>query len=164
MTRLGAVGDIHGNLAGLCVALNQMGRIDGLLFTGDGFRDLSQTEAVLNVAITGVAGNCDFKSVYPAQQVIMVAGYRILITHGHLYGVKQGLTRLAMAGHSVAADLVVFGHTHQPLDELWQNVRLFNPGSLMVGRSNSAPSYGLIELDQKGIRTTLFRLQPEYFA
>jgi putative phosphoesterase len=158
MIRLGAVGDIHGNLAGLRMALNQMGRIDVLLFTGDGYRDLSQMKAELDVAITGVAGNCDFVSAYPAQQVIVVAGYRILITHGHLYGVKQGLTRLAIAGQAAAADLVVFGHTHQPLDELWKNVRLFNPGSLSAGRSGSAPSYGLIELDQAGIRTMFRRL------
>jgi putative phosphoesterase len=158
MTRLGVVGDIHGNLAGLQAALNQMGRIDGLLFTGDGYRELGELETGLNLTVIGVAGNCDFCSSYPEEQLFKVADYQLLLTHGHRYNVKQGLTRLALAGQAAAADLVIFGHTHQPLDDCWQKVRLFNPGSLYQGRSSAGSGYGIIELDRAGIRTGLYRL------
>lgn len=158
MTRLGVVGDIHGNLAGLQAALSQMGRLDGLLFTGDGYREITALAAESDLPVIGVAGNCDLCSSYPEEQLFAVADYQLLLTHGHRYGVKQGLTRLALAGQTAGADLVIFGHTHQPLDDCWQRVRLFNPGSLSPDRSHAGPAYGIIELDQAGIRTKLCRL------
>jgi putative phosphoesterase len=158
MTRLGVVGDIHGNLAGLRTALSQMGRLDGLLFTGDGYRELRELETDRSLTVIGVAGNCDFCSSYPDEQLIKVADYQLFLTHGHCYGVKQGLTRLALAGQAKAADLVIFGHTHQPLDDCWQKIRLFNPGSLSRNYSGAGSGYGIIELDQAGIRTGLYRL------
>jgi putative phosphoesterase len=157
MTRLGVVGDIHGNLAGLQTVLSQMGRIDGLLFTGDGYREIVALDKS-GLTVIGVTGNCDFCSSYPEEQLFQVADYQLLLTHGHHYGVKQGLTRLALAGQAAAADLVIFGHTHQPLDDCWQRVRLFNPGSLSQERSCAGLAYGIIELDQAGIRTKLCRL------
>jgi putative phosphoesterase len=158
MIRLGVVGDIHGNRPALQEALGQMGSVDQLLFTGDGSRDFNSIQTGLQVPIVGVAGNCDFCTLYPDEQVVVVANHKILLTHGHRYGVKQGLTRLALAGQAAAVELVVFGHTHLPMDAIWQNVHLFNPGSLSRERAIGGLSYGLIELDAGGIRTRLCRL------
>jgi putative phosphoesterase len=158
MIRLGVVGDIHGNVAALREALDQMGPIDQLLFTGDGNRDLKARAVGVSVPVVGVAGNCDFCTLYPNEQLLNLANRLIFLTHGHQYGVKQGLTRLALAGQAAAADLVVFGHTHLPLDDIWKNIHLFNPGSLSRERSLGGLGYGIIELDASGIRTKLCRL------
>jgi putative phosphoesterase len=158
MIRVGVVGDIHGNTAALQEALEKMGPIDQLLFTGDGHRDLDRIEGGLSIPVVGVAGNCDFCTLYPGEELLVLETKKLLLTHGHRYGVKQGLTRIALAGRAAAADLVVFGHTHLPMDDIWQNVHLFNPGSLSRDRALGGLGYGMIELDGDSIRTKLCRL------
>lgn len=156
--RIGVVGDIHGNYEGLCEAVRRMGRLDLLLFTGDGYREISRLSGESNLPIEGVAGNCDFAAAYPLEQTMGYDGCRILLTHGHKYGVKNGLTRIGLAAREKQVDLVVFGHTHQALDTDWYGVRLFNPGSLSLERASAGPSYGLIETDGDGIKTKIFKL------
>jgi phosphoesterase, MJ0936 family len=157
--RIGVVGDIHGNYWGLRQAVREMGQIKMLLFTGDGYREISKLQhEEFDFGIEGVAGNCDFYSAYPSEQLLVLGGCKILLTHGHLYGVKQDLTRLGMAGREQKAQLVVFGHTHEPLSTDWDEVKLFNPGSLSVERSFRGPSYGVIEISGNEIKPVINRL------
>lgn len=44
------------------------------------------------------------------------------------------------------ADLVVFGHSHIPLDTVEEGVRLFNPGSVADPRRQPRPSYGWLSV------------------
>lgn len=156
--RIGVVGDIHGNYHGLKQALREMGRIEMLLFTGDGYREITRLQEETDLRIEGVVGNCDFCSTYPTEQLLYLDHYKVLLTHGHLQGVKTGLTRLGMAGRAQGANLVVFGHTHEPLSSDWYEVKLFNPGSLSVERSYRGPSYGVIEISESGINAVINRL------
>lgn len=156
--RIGVVGDIHGNYHGLKQAVRDMGHIDMLLFTGDGYREISRLKDEIEVPIEGVTGNCDFCSTYPPEQTLYLDNYKVLLTHGHLYGVKNDLTRLGMTGREQEVQLVVFGHTHEPLNSDWYEVKLFNPGSLSVERSYRGPSYGMIEISDSGINTVINRL------
>jgi putative phosphoesterase len=156
--RIGVVGDIHGNYQGLKQAVREMGRIEMLFFTGDGYREIDRLQTELDIRIEGVAGNCDFCSVYPAEQLVYLEHCKILLTHGHLYGVKNDLTRLGTAGRTQGVQLVVFGHTHEPLSTNWYEVKLFNPGSLSAERSHRGPSYGVIEISPSGINPVINRL------
>lgn len=156
--KLGVVGDIHGNHSGLEQALDRMGEIDGLLFTGDGFGDIQQLRGMTDLTIWGVRGNCDFYSDFSDEAMLDLASFSIWLTHGHLYRVKSGLTRLAAAGKAKGAQLVVFGHTHQPLYSVSPELILFNPGTLCAERSYGRIGYGLIELNDQGIHPTLHQL------
>ncbi len=156
--RIGVVGDIHGNYYGLKQAVSEMGSIDMLFFTGDGFRDISRLQAETDVHIIGVIGNCDFYSNYPPEQLLNLDGHKILLTHGHLYGVKTDLNRLGMAARNKGAELVVFGHTHMPLNSAWQEIKLFNPGTLSRERSYRGTSYGIIEISDRGINMVVNKL------
>lgn len=156
--KLGAVGDIHGNYFGLEQAISEMGPIDGLLFTGDGIGDIRRLREMSDLPVWGVQGNCDFYSDFPEEVCLELASVSIFLTHGHLYRVKSGLARLAEVGKAKGAQLVVFGHTHQPLLEGNSTLILFNPGTLCEERSYDALSYGLVELDDRGIHPTLHRL------
>jgi putative phosphoesterase len=156
--RIGVVGDIHGNYYGLKQAIREMGRIEMLLFTGDGYREISRVQTETDLRIEGVAGNCDFSSLFPTEQILYLGDIKILLTHGHLYNVKNDLTRISMAGREQGAHLVVFGHTHEPLSTDWYEVKLFNPGSLSVERSYRGASYGVIEFSSKGINPVINRL------
>ncbi len=125
-------------------------RPDGILFAGDGLRDLSRVE--IPCPLWAVAGNCDWLTtpliinggVFEPQneELITVEGVRILLMHGHKYGVKGGLGQAVARAVQRDADLLIFGHTHIPLElhlrpdggradfSVTKPLTLFNPGSL----------------------------------
>jgi putative phosphoesterase len=149
--RIGVVGDIHGNLAGLEQAVRAMGPIDRLLFTGDGYQEIARAKHKFDFPIAGVSGNCDFYSEYPVEQFLILEQYHLMLTHGHRYGVKQGMTAIGLAGREKGVDLVVFGHTHVPLNTEWEGIRLFNPGTLCPERAYHGVTYGIVKIDQNGL-------------
>jgi putative phosphoesterase len=153
--RIGVVGDIHGNFTALRQAVDLMEHPDLLLFTGDGFREIRRLQEEVKIPTEGVAGNCDIYTEYTSELVLKLGKFRVLLTHGHLYNVKNGLTRIGLAGRSKGVNLVVFGHTHMPLNDEWYEVKLFNPGTLCKERSVRGLTYGMIEIDDSGIYTMI---------
>lgn len=158
MLRIGVVGDIHGNYPGLKKALAQMGTVDHLLFTGDGIRDIRHLQAETGVFVRGVRGNCDFLADFPDEELFTLEGNRILLTHGHHYNVKNGLTRIGLAAQEKEVRMVVFGHTHLPVITEWQGILLLNPGTLCRERCYNGIGYGMIEVSENGLRPALYRL------
>lgn len=81
----------------------------------------------------------------PYQQVVMVAGQRIVLTHGHYPDLAQErasrrddrwepkLARRAAFAHRAEARIVVYGHTHVPTHVEYEGVWLINPGALATG-------------------------------
>ncbi len=121
--------EIHG---GVC---------DFVIFLGDGIRDIEYIKAKYpHLAFFVVKGNCDVFSTsdYSNYSVLDLDGIRVLITHGHLFGVKGGYERIARSACDLGASAVFFGHTHQPIDDIFeldetQRIHLFNPGSIAYG-------------------------------
>ncbi len=124
-------------------------RPDGILFAGDGVRDL--TYCNLPCPLWAVRGNCDWltsplildgEALSPAdEELITLEGVRILLMHGHQYGVKGGPG--AAIAHAIQrdADVLIFGHTHIPLElhlssdradeyAVSKPLSVLNPGSL----------------------------------
>ena len=78
-----------------------------------------------------VRGNCDFRSPFPKETMVEVAGHMIFITHGHLYDVNFGVEDLAEMARGCGADIAVYGHTHVPFMERKEDgLLILNPGSL----------------------------------
>ena len=139
--------DSHARSSGMKEAIErQPGRIDAVFFLGDGLRDANATE-LGDTPLYEVRGNCDWSSDTDAPNEIVIAleGHTVLATHGHLYGVKGGIGALISHAAEIGADIVLFGHTHQPLSEvipkgrvigqktLTRPMYLFNPGSVGTG-------------------------------
>lgn len=115
---------------------------------GDGEREISYlAQEFPDRDFYCVRGNCDFSSDAPALRLERLGGKRVLLSHGHLYGVKGGVYRYALAAREQKADLALFGHTHQPFAEYDDGLYLFNPGSIRDGH------YGLIEIVSAGVVT-----------
>ena len=90
-----------------------------------------------------VPGNCDFFTSAPPSLTISLDGVRIFLTHGHLFGVKSGLTRLTLEARRVGAQLALFGHTHIQHMEERDGLTLLNPGAAgRFGRSG----YAVVEI------------------
>jgi putative phosphoesterase len=52
------------------------------------------------------------------------------------------------------ADVVVFGHSHIPLNADVDGLRLFNPGSPTDRRRQPVGTYGVLELEDGVVRAT----------
>ena len=127
-----------------------------VLYLGDGSRGALDVFDNLppTVARLAVHGNCDGPFSYGLrdEEILDLSGHRILLTHGHRYGVKGGLGALISSARRQGADIALFGHTHERCEEylpeygLW----LFNPGSLFESARGGA-SYGLLTLTEKNV-------------
>ena len=94
-----------------------------------------------------VPGNCDFRPEEPLEKLLTLEGQRILMCHGHTYGVKQSLISAGCAAEEQQLDLFLFGHTHRPFLDRRGRTLFLNPGSIGDRR---APSYGVVTI-QDGV-------------
>ncbi|MDY6035670.1 MAG: YfcE family phosphodiesterase [Bulleidia sp.] len=104
-----------------------------------------------------VKGNCDMYQEYDSEKVIPVDHHKILLVHGHRdigYGSLHGLV---MHAKKEGCDIVCFGHTHVPYDEVVDGVYLLNPGSLSHNRDGSLPSYRILYIDGNDVKSELLR-------
>lgn len=102
---------------------------DLILHLGD-FTSLEVLEELRSLGeMRGVRGNCDSYEVcqrLPEKQVLELAGRRIGMTHGR--GSPRGLLERVRRQFQ-GVDVVLFGHSHQPLIERAGGVLYANPGS-----------------------------------
>lgn len=112
-------------------------------------QDLSSAFPMLDLSY--VPGNCDYCASAPASLLQEADGVRIFLTHGHLFGVKTGLTRLLLEGKRVGAQLVLFGHTHRPYLAEHDGVWLLNPGSCSAMQG----SYAVLTVENGGFHAEL---------
>jgi len=105
---------------------------DGVLFLGDGLSDMDVLDVIPPKFCVCVKGNCD---IFPEEgvRVLHLENKKLLLTHGHGSGVKQGLWKLDLLAQERGADVVLYGHTHQPADDSIEGRRYICPGSIAQG-------------------------------
>lgn len=141
--------DTHGNVSGMEKAVEKYGKnADVIVHCGDGTRGeaMRLKENIRHASVVCVRGNCDFMVGLNDIEYLDICSKHILITHGHLFGVKYGLERLSYKAEEDGADIVFFGHTHNCTDETVGNVRMINPGS--CGRWDG--TCAVVEIDDRG--------------
>ncbi len=95
-----------------------------------------------NLNIISVKGNCDKNESIPTVYEGTFGNKKIFATHGHLFNVKNNLLYLTNTAYSKQADILLFGHTHLPLNIFYNNMYIFNPGSL----KKPVSSYGILSI------------------
>ena len=135
--------DSHGDADHMIRAV-RLEKPDLCFFLGDGESDLVRLQRRFpSLPVNAVRGNCDLRSALPRAITCAAGGLRVFATHGHLYRVKYdpSLHNLCEAALTENADVVLFGHTHEPFRDRLMGMELLNPGSI---GPNTRPSYGLI--------------------
>lgn len=134
-TRILVVSDSHGNRRSLRTVVERHPDTVAVFHLGDGAVDFEMVaEDFPALTAYGVCGNCDSAlRLIPEEVETMVCGKRVLAVHGHRYGVKSSPLRLLLEARSRGVDLVLFGHTHQPLLHSEEGLILLNPGSVRDG-------------------------------
>ena len=143
---VGIIGDTHGDVHSIRQAVALTEPVDLWLHTGDFCRDARSLTALTGIPVISVAGNCDGRGEAKPDEFIELAGYRIWLTHGHHFGVKQNLYELRDWASQYESDIVVYGHTHQPAIITESTLLLFNPGSAAMPRRGKSRTFGVIEL------------------
>ncbi len=144
------VSDTHGWVENLEKVLKKTGHIDCLIHLGDVTGDEDYIRSLTDAPVHIVAGNNDYGSKLPQEEILEIGGYKALLTHGHYY-VGAGIGRLQEEALARGVDIVMFGHTHFPC--LWQKdgLTILNPGSLSLPRQEGRrPSYIIMEIDRAG--------------
>jgi uncharacterized protein len=147
--RIGILADTHGVVH---PRLPQVfANVDAILHAGDvgGAHVLAALEQL--APVTYVDGNNDDASGEDIVRTIL-SGVRILLTH-ILPRPHRVAPRVIASLRNAAADLVVFGHSHLPHDELVDGVRYFNPASAGPRRFSYPVSVGMLE--QRGAAWTV---------
>ena len=127
---------------------------DVIMHLGDHVSDAQDLSYALDTTdFYEVKGNCDFVSVAPETIFTELDGVRFFLTHGHLFGVKSGLTRLKLEAERLGAQVVLFGHTHRPYCAQENGVWYLNPGAAKDGR------YGVVELQDGSVSCELKTLR-----
>ena len=152
--------DTHGNTLDAAKVLEHWkGLIDGVLHLGDNASDLKYLEREYGrtpeLAFAGVNGNCDLPSSVPYKRLFDVEGRRVLMCHGHLYQVGMGLSHIKQKARDMGANIVLFGHTHVPVNMEENGILFLNPGSLTKPRGGSARSYALLEIENGKVAASL---------
>jgi uncharacterized protein len=133
------------------IILDAFKQVDIIIHAGD-IVNLGVIDELKNVCsnVEVVAGNMDQEAVkrkYPVKQILEILGYRVGLMHGA--GAPLNLLELLKnAFKEDNCDLIIFGHSHKPLNERIDGVLFFNPGSAM-DQSLEYNSYGIIELKKK---------------
>lgn len=144
--------DSHGSPGYMQEAMARHRTADAVIFLGDGERDAEGLRALYpETAFYIVRGNCDFGSAAPDELVLDLDGARIFCTHGHNYGVKYDYYRAVCAARARKANLLLFGHTHQPLEMYDDGLYILNPGSASGYRA----SYAMADVSPAGILTNI---------
>ncbi|MCK6602925.1 MAG: metallophosphatase family protein [Bacteroidetes bacterium] len=111
--------------------------------------------------VVAVAGNNDPAELHQELgdiQTISTGGVQILICHGH-QGSGSAWQNIRRISASSKAELIIFGHSHQPLVHPSENRLFINPGSPTVRRREPAFSVAIARIEDGRITPQIIRWQ-----
>jgi putative phosphoesterase len=139
--RIGIIADTHGLLRP--EAVEALRGVDAIVHAGD-VGGAHVLDALRKLApLTYVEGNNDDGDGTDIVRVT-IGGLRILLTH-ILPRPRKPDRRVIDSLRKKAADIVIFGHSHLPHNEIIDRVRYFNPASAGPRRFDFPVSVGIIE-------------------
>lgn len=145
------VSDTHGRDENLELAVNREAPFDMLVHCRRCGRTGVLYRSSCRMSLRIVSGNNDFFSDLPREEVIDIEENKVLVTHGHYYGVSMAFDQLADAAKQRGCNAAFFGHIHMPVLETEDGILLVNPGSLAFPRQRGRrPSYAVLETDGNG--------------
>jgi putative phosphoesterase len=145
--QLGIISDTH-NILPQSI-LNHFNQVDYILHAGD-IGDWDIIEQLKKIApVIAVYGNIDSsktKNELQANILIELNGLKIYLTHdiGNFKNFKYELFK-----KNINADLVIFGHTHEPFYAEYQKTIFLNPGSVSYPRSLKTGTIVLAKIENK---------------
>jgi hypothetical protein len=144
--RLGIISDTHGALS--AAVHDVFSQVDRIVHAGDIGGDDIIIELETIAPVTAVYGNTDgldLRNRLPRVATFELNGLYFTITHGDQFGRP---TPPVLCNRFPEADVLIYGHTHEPLLELVDKTKtVMNPGSASHPRGDGPPSVGIMETE-----------------
>ncbi len=149
---VGIISDTHGRLPSS--VSEAFKGVDLIIHAGDiGEPDI--LDALDKIAPTiAVRGNMDFgqwASRLAAEEAIVINRTRLVVLHN--------VFRFKPKPEKSAADVVISGHTHRPLQEVDQGVLYINPGSAGYPKYGHSPTVALLQIKGQSLRVQVVDLK-----
>jgi len=129
--------------------LKELENYDLIIHAGDHTDITSLHELRSRGEVRAVRGNMDeieVSSRLPDKLVLELGGLRVGITHGS--GPPAGLIdRVRGVFKKNPPDIIIFGHSHIPTDEVISGVRMLNPGAISGNLSTGEGSWAILTID-----------------
>jgi len=132
--------------------LEDFKNVDMIIHAGD-LVELSVLDKLKSACkeVKAVWGNMDPNEVrkeIPEKEIIAVANYKIGVMHG--YGNPANLIQImSKEFKDSGVNIIIFGHSHSPLNNTKAGILFFNPGSPTDRIFSPYNSYGIIEINDK---------------
>lgn len=140
--------DSHGYLQNMVKAVNKNKDVQMIIHLGDIVGDALELQKKFpQYPLHYVRGNNDFGMEHPKEKILEIEGLKILLTHGHAYGVKNDYQRIISMGNSLKVNAVFFGHTHQREEFLSNRMLVLNPGSIGIPKYPDPKTYCVVVFD-----------------
>jgi putative phosphoesterase len=105
----------------------------------------------------GVWGNIDddtIKSRLQEKLILNIGPYQVGVCHGH-GNEKTTIERAYTNFEGNQVDIIIFGHSHQPMIGTKNKILMLNPGSLTHKRRERWFSYIMLTIDFSGLQAKL---------
>jgi len=160
--KIGVLSDTHIPQAALRIPqkiYNAFKGIDLILHAGD-LTEISVLDELKRLAEThAVYGNMDepdVRKILPDKKIIAVGKFTIGLIHGN--GPPFNLISKVRKEFLQKVDVIVFGHSHSPVNEVREGILFFNPGSPTDKVFTKYNTYGLLTIDD-GIKGEIVELK-----
>ena len=157
---IGVISDTH-SLNIPTVVIDRFKKVDLIIHAGD-ICDQQTLKLLKKIASTkAVQGNMDeliIKKELPLKEIINVDQFKIGVTHGHVGDTREALKNAQASFKDDKIDVVIFGHSHQALNEKVGHTLYFNPGSPNDVIKAKFFSYGLISIAEGKIKAEIIKI------
>lgn len=162
MMTIGVVADTHSqDLPQQLV--HDFQQVDLIIHAGD-FSSMEEVNFFKGLGnVRAVFGNMDdisVRSVYPERDIFDCEGVRIGLFHGR--GAAQAVLKSVQEEfkqEKEALDIIIFGHSHHPFNEMINDILFFNPGSPNDRICAPYCSYGLLEIRNKKVKAKIIKIK-----
>ena len=151
------ISDTHGRLdAAENVLTHFENELDGVIHLGDHIDDVVGLRRMFPRFIYwSVKGNCDFARG-PEYIVTQIEGHRIFMCHGHRLDVRYDVSRLVYAALENECEIAMYGHTHCPVSDAEEGVKIYNPGSIALPRQGRTKTFGILDITHESVKMNIY--------
>ena len=157
---IGVLSDTHSLNIPLGI-IERFKSVDLIIHAGD-ICDVHTLKLLKKIAPTkAVQGNMDesaIKRELPLKEILFCDKVKIGLTHGHLGESREALKNVIESFKDDKMDVVIFGHSHQALNEQIGSTLYFNPGSPNDVVKAKFFSYGLISIEGAKVKAEIIKI------
>ena len=146
--KIGVISDTHGYLDPQIPKL--FAGVDHILHGGDIGQPWLILELEQIAPVTVVLGNTDTDLNFNETEVVQLGDRKFLVHH--IVDVRAPSETIRQRILRENPDVVVFGHTHKPFNQMVGKTLYFNPGYAGKQRFNLKRSVAILHCDDSGIR------------